>query len=211
MNISYKRIFVIALAGFLSSNALFAADTKTDAKNDKKEVSPRAEAFANRKLVVELEKLIEARGTVENIFIQVNKPKEGSKDKASATVLVEEKSEGSLTNDEISKIKTLISASIVDLDAGNITITKIHFDELKRKFAPKDGKRFGDRFKSRSKSRKGSGDKKSKDDKKSKEARDSKKTADETKANSKIDSDSENSDGIEDSEGFYDAEEDEED
>lgn len=152
-----KNILVFMIVSLMASNALFA-DNKADEKAEKKEISRKSESVSTKKLCEGLEKLIEARESVEEVYIQINRTEINKSGKTSVTVLIQAKDEAKLTDEELNKINTLISAAVDKVDAKDITITEIDFDQLKKKFA-KDI----DKSKSRDKSDKKDKDKKDKD------------------------------------------------
>ncbi len=166
-----KNILVFMLVSLMVSNTLFA-DNKADEKAEKKEISKKSESVSAKKLCEGLEKLIEARESVEEVYIQINKSEIDKSEKTSVTVLIQAKNDSKLNDEELNKINTLISAAVDKVDAKDITITEVDFDQLKKKFA-KDIDKSKSKDKSDKKEKADKSDKKDKDkvkeDKKDKE------------------------------------------
>lgn len=154
LNLKNKSL-VSLFACLLISSSLSAVE-KAEAGKGLEKKTEKVSVQADRKLAVELERLIEARESVEKVFIQVNKPALDNTAKITATVLLQPSEGGALSDEELKKIKILISASIEGLDENQISLTYIDFKALGKKLNFKKK----DREKAFFKNKKGAKDKK---------------------------------------------------
>ncbi len=131
-----NKMLVLMIACMLSSNALFAQDKPEAAQEkqpEKTEVASvsESESPANKKMVVELQKLIESRESVKQVYIQLDLPEPIIKDTPKAVVLLQP-AEDKISDEEISKIKSIISTTVDGLDVKDINLVKMDLGRLRR-------------------------------------------------------------------------------
>lgn len=133
-----NKMLMLMIACLLSSNALFAQDKPEAAQEKQPERAEVAsvsvnvsETPANKKMVVELQNLIESRESVSKVYIQLDMPEQSVKGTTKAVVLLQP-SENKISDEEISKIKSLISTTVDGLDVKDINLVEMDLGRLRR-------------------------------------------------------------------------------